>query len=240
MSRKYLLVAGLFLLVAAVAFAFQNPLRQGYYLGPVGGNDAHIGLTYTEETAGATLNVAFTTSDTLEYTMDASTLWISSNTLAFEGSTADAYETILASADVAQDTTWTFPDATSGAVTVGDTTATFAFGGAFADHIDSNIFIADRAYVITGINVTWGVAESTGAMDVMVEKLVGVTACGSGTDTMSAAIDATATADTTTAASLHGTAGNYALAAGDTLCVDLTAAPHEIANLVVVVALEVN
>jgi len=170
----------------------------------------------------------------------ANSVWGTSNGLHLEGATADDFEAIFTTADVAQDVTVTVPDAGSGVLTLGDVTIHHAFGATIADHLDTNVFVADRAYVLTSVNATWGALEVTGAMDIMVEKLVGVTACGSGTDMLSAAIDATATADTTTAGTLHGTAANLAIAAGDTICIDLSATPSEIANMVVTLSLEIN
>lgn len=157
-----------------------------------------------------------------------------------EGTTADAYEFILDAGDPSQDITATVPDATSGVYTFGDITISHAFGGTAADHLDTIIFVADRAYTLTDVNATWGTAESTGSMDIMVEKLVGVTACASGTDMLSAVIDATATAGTTTAGTLHGTAANLNVAAGDTICLDLTATPNEIVNLVVTLGFRID
>jgi hypothetical protein len=162
------------------------------------------------------------------------------DSLGWEGATANAYESIQSSADVAQDVTWTMRDVTSGAAQFGDILITQAFGGTAADHLDTVVFVADRAYVLEGVDATWGTAESTGAMSIMVEKLVGVTACASGTDMLSAVIDGTGTANTTTAGTLHGTAGNLAIADGDTICIDLSATPNEIVNLVVSLALAVD
>lgn len=148
--------------------------------------------------------------------------------------------TILTTADVAQNTTWTFPDATSGAVTVGERTVSFVQGGVAANAVDGQFFIADRAYVITDIDIVWGVAESTGAMDVMVEKLTGTEACAAGDDLQTAVVDATATANTVTAPTLTATTADLNLAAGNRLCVDVTATPDEIANLTVTVTLRVD
>lgn len=164
----------------------------------------------------------------------------SAGDIILEGATQDAFETIIADTDVAQDVTISYPDATSGAFTLGDTTASWVQGATPADALDTKFFVADRAYTITDVDVSWGTAESTGAMDVMVEKLNGVTACGSGTDVLAAVVDATATADTTTSPALHATAANSVVAAGDALCVDVSATPNEIANLVVTVALRVD
>ena len=50
-----------------------------------------------------------------------------------------------------------------------------------------------------------------------------------------APIDATGTADTTATGSLTATAADLQFASGDTLCIDLTATPNEVVNLVVTV-----
>lgn len=121
--------------------------------------------------------------------------------------------------------------------TVGSIQASFVQGATAADALDSIFFLADRDYVVTAISAVWSTAESTGSMDIMVEKLTGTTACGSGTDLLSAAIAATGTANTVNAGSLVTTASAHLLSAGGRLCVDLTATPNEVANMVVTVTL---
>lgn len=172
-------------------------------------------------------------------------VWGVSNGLTFEGATADAFEATISPADVAQDVTVTIPDAASGAFTLGHTTATF-MGGASATHVDTIFFIADRAYIVTDIDAVWGTAEATGDMDVQVERLQETEACsgGAGDDLLSAAIDASTnggggTANTVNNGTLAG-GGVTALAAGDRLCLNLTATPNEIVNLVVTVGLNPN
>lgn len=120
---------------------------------------------------------------------------------------------------------------------VGTITATFAQGGTAADALDTTFFIADRDYLVTKVEASWATAESTGAMDIMVEKLTGTTACASGTDVLSAAIDATGTANTVTAGTLSATASALFVAAGNRICVDLSATPNEVVNMVVNVTL---
>lgn len=112
-------------------------------------------------------------------------------------------------------------------------TVTYMQGPTVANAVTSQVFIADRAYVVTGIKAVWGVKETTGAMDVTPEKATGTTACGSGTALLSAAIDATGTANTVATGTLSATAASLHLAAGDRLCVKLSATPNEIANLAV-------
>lgn len=120
---------------------------------------------------------------------------------------------------------------------IGTVTAEFKQGATPADALDTIFFIADRPYMVTAARAVWGTAESTGSMDIMVEKLTGTTACASGTDLLSAAIAGTGTANTVNSGSLVTTASSLALAAGDRLCVDLTATPNEVANMVVTVTL---
>jgi hypothetical protein len=122
----------------------------------------------------------------------------------------------------------------------GEHTVTWAQGGTAGDALDTQFFIADRAYTVTEINVVWGVAESTGAMDVMVERLQSTEACAAGDDLQAAVVDATGTANTVATPTLTSTTANLDLAAGNRLCVDVSATPNEVANLVVTVTLQVN
>lgn len=115
-------------------------------------------------------------------------------------------------------------------------TAVFQQGGTAADAIDTIFFTADRDYVVTKITGVWAVAESTGSMDIDVEKLTGTTACASGTS-LNTAIAATGTANTVNTATLTATSANLLLAAGDRLCVDLTATPNEVTQMTVTVTL---
>ncbi len=176
----------------------------------------------------------------------ANSVWGVSNGLHFEGSTANDFETIVTTADVAQDVTWTHRDVTSGAAQYGDVPVSYSFGQVIADHLSTIVMVADRAYVLEGVNASWQVAESTGDFDIMIQKLVGVTACGSGTDMLSAAIDTSSnggggTADTTTAGALHATPANLAIAVGDTLCIQMvTGTPNEIKGLLITLALAVD
>ena len=160
-----------------------------------------------------------------------------SNALVLEGATADAFETSITPVDATADRTITLPNAS---LTLGDTTVSWAQGGVVANAEDSIFFIADRAYTVTGINAVWSVAETTGSMDIMPEKLTGTTACGSGNDLLSAAVAGTGTANTVTAGSLTATGADLDLAAGDRICVDLSATPNEVKNITVTVKLKVK
>lgn len=197
----------------------QSPMEQRYNFGPAGANDATAAIAHTEASGLDTLQFMFTTSDTVEYSMDSSTFDIDTNTITANG------------------VVFTFPSA---AANIGESTATWVQGATAADAVNTQFFIADRAYTVTAINVVWGVAESTGAMDVMVQRLQGTEACGSGDDLLAAVVDATATANTVTEPDLTETAALLDLAAGNRMCVELTATPNEVTNLVVTVTLQVN
>lgn len=114
-------------------------------------------------------------------------------------------------------------------------TITWAQGATVANAVTTPFFIADQSYVITQIQAVWGTAESTGAMDINVEKLTGTTAVGSGTAVLSAAIDATGTANTVATGTLSTTAATLNVAPGNRLGVTLTATPNEVKNIVVTV-----
>jgi len=132
------------------------------------------------------------------------------------------------------------PTVTSGAFTMGDITATYKQGPAFADAVSTIFFIADRAYTVTDIDAVWGTAEVTGAMAIQVQRLQGTEAIAAGDDLLNATIDATGTANTVANGTLTTTAAFLALAAGDRLAVELTITPNEVTDMVVTVALEVN
>lgn len=161
---------------------------------------------------------------------------VSNDSIIWEGATVNGTTTTLTVTDPTTSTTWTLP-AASAAMTLGQHTVTWAQGGTAADALDTQFFIADRPYTVTEINVVWGVAESTGSMDVMVERLQGTEACAAGDDLQAAVVDATGTANTVATPALTATTANLTLAAGNRLCVDLTATPNEITNLVVTVTL---
>ena len=122
----------------------------------------------------------------------------------------------------------------------GDITVSFVQGAAPADALDTIFFVADRKYRVTDIDAVWGTAESTGAMDIQVDRLQGTEACGSGDNLLNAVLDATATANTVLTGTLTTTKASLLLAVTDRLCVDLTATPNEVANMVVTVGLTPN
>lgn len=121
----------------------------------------------------------------------------------------------------------------------GEHTVSFVQGGTAADALDTIFFIADRPYTVTKITAVWGTAESTGSMDIQVERLQGTEACtgGAGDDLLSAVIAATGTANTVNTGALV-TTSVVDLAAGNRLCLNLSATPNEVVNMVVTVTVQ--
>lgn len=240
MNKKAVVVGVLLVSVLLLGAAAQNPRWPAIYFSSIGANDADISVVRLGEPATPELRVQLTTSDTdtLGILADGFTFYEDFDAFIVEGATDDAFETTFAFTDPSADTTFTVPDAA--AYTLGDTYASWVQGATPADALDTVFYVAPRAMVVKSVTVTWGTAESTGSMDVMVEKLNGVTACASGTDVLAAVVDATATANTTTSPALHATGANAEMAAGDNLCVDVSATPNEIANLTVTVLLGIS
>lgn len=142
----------------------------------------------------------------------------------FEGSTVDAFETVFSVTDPAVDVTITVPSIASGAATLGQVEVTFA------DHptgnaTDRTFFVATHGYIISACSQIHSVAQG-GAATLQVVKDTGTTAPGAGTDTLTAAFDLNATANTVQAK----TSGDFVslaartLATGDRLSVDYSAA----------------
>ncbi len=150
------------------------------------------------------------------------------STLIFEGATDDAFEATVSIDDPAADYN----------LTLGEFTVTKDFGPTTAELITANgkFFIATRKYRVVDIDAVWTTAESTGSMDIIVERLQSTEACGSG-DALNTAIDGTGTAETVNNGTLTGTVALLSLAAGDRLCVTLTATPNEVVGIVVSVRL---
>ncbi len=124
-----------------------------------------------------------------------------------------------------------------GSGTLGETYATYAQGATVADAVSTIFYVAVRPMRVTDIDVIWDTAESSGAMNVQVQKLVGTEEIASGDDLLSAVVDATGTANTIANGSLSSTAAFLELAAGDSLAVELTATPNQIVGLTVTVRL---
>lgn len=116
-------------------------------------------------------------------------------------------------------------------------TASWEQGGTAGDALDTVFFIANDNYRVVEVEAMWSTAESTGNMDIDPERLQSTEACGSGDDLLSAVIDGTGTANTVNTGTLTTTLENLNILAGNRLCVDLTATPNEIVNLVVTVSM---
>lgn len=95
--------------------------------------------------------------------------------------------------------------------------------GAVAADYEGCFFIADRAYEIVSVKERHLVAGSDGgAVTVMLKKVPSGTAPSAGVDTLSGGINLKAAANTNQNGALHGTPGNYQLAAGDALALVTT------------------
>lgn len=112
-----------------------------------------------------------------------------------------------------------------------------SYGTTVADHVSTGFFVADRDYHVHAIEAFWTTAESTGAMDVQVQRLQGTEAIASGDDLLSAVIDATGIAETVTSGTLVTTSATLDILDGNRLGVELTVTPNEIVGLVVTVTL---
>jgi hypothetical protein len=100
-------------------------------------------------------------------------------------------------------------------------------------------FIADQAFQVVGVTERHATAGSDGgAVTLMVKKVPSGTAKSAGTDVLSAGVSLKATADTNQAGTLHGTAANLQLAAGDALGLVLTGTPTAVAAVSVTVYLK--
>ena len=182
--------------------------------------DVHFGLDDSDDSISLGVGVVPGTTPWVVFNQDGSQAW--------EGDTDDAFEATVSVDDPAADYN----------LTLGEFSVVKDFGPTTAELITANgkFYIAIRKQRVVGISAVWTTAESTGSMDIMVERLQGTEACGSGDDLQSAAIAGTGTAETVFNATLVGTSV-VSLAAGDRLCVTLTATPNEVVGIVVVVRL---
>ena len=231
------LVGVVLIVTGAVAYQGDQSLRRAYgFVAGAGANDAVATINYDDP--NSELELQFTTSDTVEYTFDASSFYLgAANTIVGEGTTDDAFESTISFGEPTADATLTLPIVST---TLGDFAVSFVQGGTAADMLDTQFFVTDKIVTVKSIDVVWGVAESTGSMDIMVERLQGTEACAAGDDLQTAVVDATATANTVTSPALTATTASLTLAAGNRLCVDVTATPNEITNAVVTVHLGVG
>lgn len=105
---------------------------------------------------------------------------------------------------------------------------------------DLAFFLASRSYKVFGVRLIQDVAGSDGgAVTLMLEKLTGTTAPGSGTSLMTVAFDLKATARTPQTGALVASAASLTLAAGNRLGLNLTGTPTAVAGVLVEVDLEV-
>lgn len=105
---------------------------------------------------------------------------------------------------------------------------------------DLAFMLASRSYKVIGARLVQDVAGSDGgAVSLMLEKLTGTTAPGSGTNLLTAAFDLKATARTPQTGTLVASAASLTLAAGNRLGLNLTGTPTAVAGVVVEVDLEV-
>jgi len=90
-----------------------------------------------------------------------------------------------------------------------------------ATSVDKRVFTADAACTVTKIDLTVTVAGTDGsAVTVMPEKVPSGTAIGSGSDLLASTLDLKGTANTIQNGTLHATAANLVLAAGDSIALD--------------------
>lgn len=89
-----------------------------------------------------------------------------------------------------------------------------------ASSVDSHCFIADKAYKVVRVRHVVSTGASGATVDI--KKCTGTQAPAAGTTVLNAALDLNATANTTTSATLTGTAANLLLAAGDRLSLDFS------------------
>lgn len=117
-----------------------------------------------------------------------------------------------------------FPDADGGrAIPMTDFVSFNVPAGATAADYDGSAWIAPYPIEIVSVKERHQTAGSDGgAVTLMLKKVPSGTAKASGTDTLSAGISLKGTADTNASGSLHATAANYRLAAGDALALVTT------------------
>jgi hypothetical protein len=113
--------------------------------------------------------------------------------------------------------------------------------GADTAGTDEQFFIANRPYVVSGIRAVYTAAEVTAAIKVQVTKDTGTDAAGGGTNLLTNSANAgfdvqAGQANVSILGALTATAASLALATGNRLAVDYSAAPTELANLCVTVA----
>jgi len=113
--------------------------------------------------------------------------------------------------------TITVPDANS---RIGDLSVSFPFVAATTD---ANIFIAPVDLEVVSVSEAHTVAGSdAGAVTLMINKCTGTEAPSAGDNIITTAFNLKSTANTVVDGTLHATATNYQLSAGDRLAADFT------------------
>lgn len=110
----------------------------------------------------------------------------------------------------------------------------FVFDAATA--VTRSAFIADAAYQVTGVNIVFGVASSSGTF--AIEKLTGTTAPGSGTTMLTGTLSTAGTANTVAAGTLTGTVGTLQLAAGNRIGIVFTGTETSLVGLQVTITVQ--
>lgn len=88
--------------------------------------------------------------------------------------------------------------------------------------VDCTMFTADRPYVVKGIRGRVDVAGTGGACTAVIRKVASGTAITSGTALHSSSFNLVGTVNTQQALTLSTTASDLLLAAGDSICFDMT------------------
>ncbi|MDM9583111.1 hypothetical protein [Nostoc sp. GT001] len=108
--------------------------------------------------------------------------------------------------------------------------------------VDQPFFVADGAYLVTGVSYVHSTAGSDGsAVNLQITKDTGTTAPGAGTDLLTnntnAGFDCKGTANTVQAGALVATEATRTLASGDRLSLDFAGTVTALAGVVVTVSL---
>ena len=106
--------------------------------------------------------------------------------------------------------------------------------GFSASSVSQSVFIADAAYNVASIQEVHGTASSSGTL--MLEKLTGTTAPGSGTASLTGTMSLSGTANTVVSGTLNADA-SIVLAAGDRLGLKFAGTMTSLANAVVTITL---
>lgn len=103
---------------------------------------------------------------------------------------------------------------------------------------DQDIYAPTFPCYVSEVRESHGTASTSGT--IMLEKLTGTTAVGSGTDLFTTALSTSGTANTVQTASLTGTKGNLVLNRGDRLGVDFGGTAGSCANVVLTIRFTYN